>query len=232
MADTPNTETQATPKKKAAELPLKTRFYTFAKGLAAVFVRVVYPISFHNLESVQAQQAPFVLIGNHQHWSDPVVLAMTVKKNQVTFLGKKDLVKNKLIECIFRGMHMITVDRHQMDMGAMRSCTRVLRDGGILGIFPEGTRYHTGVMEEIEEGTALLTMRANVPLVPVYIDRVVRPLHRSHAYVGTPIGYDDLRAQGVNRETCEQLNQRIRDTYAAMKQEHPFQGNLPVKKEK
>ncbi len=95
----------------------------------------------------------------------------------------------------------------------MHACPR---EGRILGIFPEGTRHHKGLMDQLEGGTALLALRCNVPLVPVYFDKKFRLFRLVHMYVGQDIPLDDLIAQGVNKGTCDQLLQRITGVYAAM----------------
>ena len=98
----------------------------------------------------------------------------------------------------------------------MRACMQVLRDGQVLGIFPEGTRHLPSLMQTVESGAALIALRANVPLLPVYIDSRVRCFHRTQAWVGEPIDFSDLRAQGVNTDTVNLLCDRIRDTYLSM----------------
>ena len=200
----------------------KNGFYTFTRVLGIALSHTLMPVTYHGTENLPAE-APYVLMGNHNMAMDPVFMAVAVKKYQVCFMAKKELAKNKLIKRFLIKLHCILVDRHNSDMEAMRNSTRVLREGYILGIFPEGTRYHEGQMENIEAGTALLTMRAKVPLVPVYFDRKLRLLHRTHCYIGAPIDYADLLGDGINTETCEKLNERIRETYREIQKEHPFQ---------
>ena len=200
--------TEAQPKKKK-HYP----WYTVARFIGNVAVHTVCPVTYHHAERLQ-REAPYILICNHLSWMDPVAIAVAVKKRQVTFLGKKELTSNPVLRTLVLGMRMIVVDRHNSDMEAMRACMRVVREGGILGIFPEGTRHHRGIMEELENGASLIALRSKVPVVPVYIDREVKPFHRTHCYVGELIPTDDLIAQGVNRETSEQLTERIRAYYA------------------
>ena len=129
---------------------------------------------------------------------------------------KKELCKNKEIAALFRNLRMIPVDRHNSDMEAMRACMKVTRDGEILGIFPEGTRHHNGVMEELESGVGLIALRGRVPLIPMYITGKLKLFRRLHVYVGEPIVTEDLREQGVNKETCDMLLKRITSCYADM----------------
>lgn len=195
----------------------KSGWYRAARIAAAVLFNTVGPVRYHNAESLP-EKGPFILIANHSSWMDPIVMAKPIKKVDVTFLGKKELVQNPLAYKILMNMHMIMVDRHHSDMEAMRSCTKALRAGEILGIFPEGTRRHEGLMTEIESGVALIALRANVPLIPMYITPKYRLLRTTHCYVGAPIDFSDLREEGVNRESCEKLLNRITETYAQMAQ--------------
>ena len=116
-------------------------------------------------------------------------------------------------------LHCILVDRHHTDMEAMRACMKALKMKKILVLFPEGTRHHEGQMEQIENGTSLIVLRGKAPLIPVYLDRPLKCFRRVHAWVGDPIEYGDLLEQGVNVDTCEQLNERMRTVFRRMKAE-------------
>lgn len=204
------------------ESPKKNRrsvIYSIGKFLASVLFKTFLPVRYHDKERLNLEP-PCVLIGNHYSMFDPVIMGVGVKKHQVRFIGKKELWNNKLVAALFNSMHMIPVDRHNSDMEAMRACMRVTREGNILGIFPEGTRHHKGLMEELESGVALIALRSRVPLIPVYIAGKVRLFRRLHVYVGEPIPTEDLREQGVNKETCELLLKRITETYARMHEAH------------
>lgn len=207
--------------KKPAEKkkPGRSLIYSAGKVIAGVLFRTFLPVKYHNKERL-AVEPPYILIGNHNSMMDPVIMGVAVKKHQIRFIGKKELWKNKIVARLFDSMHMIPVDRHNSDMEAMRACMRVTREGGILGIFPEGTRHHKGLMEEMESGIGLIALRSRVPLVPVYIAGKVGLFRRLHVYVGEEIPTEDLREQGVNRETCELLMQRITQTYARLHEAH------------
>ncbi len=199
----------------------KNMLYRVVWGLANALTHTLMPTTWHGRENLPAE-APYVMIGNHNHALDPVFMCVAVKKHQVCFMAKKELAKNPVAKWFLVRFHCILVDRHNSDMEAMRNSTRVLREGHILGIFPEGTRHHEGQMEQIEAGTALLTMRAKVPLVPVYFGQKVGFFRTNHCWIGAPIPYEDLLQDGINTETCEKLNERIRETYRKMQSEHPF----------
>ena len=186
----------------------KTALYAVARRLAWVLVKVLMPVKYHGLEKLRNLEGPAVVIANHLHALDPLILAYPIR-SQCVFLAKKELGKSRMIE-------RILVDRHNTDMEAMRACVKAIRMKKVLLIFPEGTRHHEGQMEQIESGTSLIVLRGRAPLLPVYLDRPLRLFRRCNAYVGEPIPFGDLAEQGVNRDTCDALNERMRACYREM----------------
>ena len=189
-------------------------WYEVARVLATVALNTVLPVRYHHAERL-AGEMPMIVIGNHQSWLDPVVMGFPIKKRQVTFMGKKELAANGLIRGILKEAGVILVDRHNTDMAAMRACMKALRGGEILGIFPEGTRHHEGVMQEMETGVAMIALRSGAPVIPVLVPKL-RWFHVVDCYVGEEIPTADLREQGINTQTCQALMERITAWYAAM----------------
>ena len=206
-------------KKPEAVTEKKGILYEIARVLALILFHTVMPVKFHNRERLQ-QEPPFVLIANHRHALDPIAMAMGIPKKQIVFLAKKELGKTPFLQNIMTRLHCILVDRHNVDMEAMRACMKAIQMKKILLIFPEGTRHHEGEMEQIETGTALIAMRSKAPVIPIYFDRKLSFFKVTNLYVGEPIPYDDLLEQGINAGTCEMMNERMRETFRRMIQEH------------
>ena len=189
--------------------------YEITRVLAIILFHTLMPVCFHNRERLQ-QDPPFILIANHRHALDPIVMAMGIPKKQIVFLAKKELGKTPFTQQLMTRLHCILVDRHNVDMEAMRSCMKAVKMKKILLIFPEGTRHHEGQMEQIESGTPLIAMRSKAPVVPIYFDRKLSWFRVTHLYVGEPIPYADLLEKGINTETCEEMNERMRQTFRKM----------------
>lgn len=197
----------------------RTALYTLARIIFGFLFHTIFPLRFHNAQIVEEMQPPYIIMANHRSFADPMALAIKVKKYEIRFIGKRELAHGRLKSWLFSGLHMILVSRHATDMAAMRQCMQTLKEGHILGIFPEGTRHQPEMMQEVESGTAIIALRARVPLLPVYIDGKIRPFHITHIYYGKPMELDDLYAQGVNNDTAHQLCQRIHDVFYAMRDE-------------
>ena len=208
-----NNTSEAAPKRE------RTAIYTLARIIFGFLFHTIFPLRFHNAQIVEEMQPPYIIMANHRSFADPMALAIKVKRYEIRFIGKRELAHGRLKSWLFSGLHMILVSRHATDMAAMRQCMQTLKEGHILGIFPEGTRHQPEMMQEVESGTAIIALRARVPLLPVYIDGKIRPFHITHIYYGKPMELDDLYAQGVNNDTAHQLSQRIHDVFYAMRDE-------------
>lgn len=193
--------------------------YRAAQHAAAALTHTITPLTTHDTDRIPAE-GPVILICNHKTFYDAVAVLAACRHRKIAFMCKKELLKYKPFRWFFMQMGCIPVDRGNTDMAAMRASVKTLREGGVLGIFPEGTRHRKGVMEELEGGTALLAMRANVPVIPAYITPKFRFFRRMHLYVGHPIPFADLREEGINSETCQELNRRITACYAEMVRAH------------
>ena len=203
-------------KKIDAVTDKKGILYEITRFLAIILFHTFMPVRFHNRERLD-QEPPFVLIANHRHALDPIAMAMGIPKQQIVFLAKKELAgDSKFRANVLTRLHCILVNRHETDMEAMRACMKAVKMKKILLIFPEGTRHHEGEMEQIESGTALIAMRSKAPVIPIYFDRKLSWFKVTNLYVGEPIPYEDLLEKGINTETCEEMNERMRETFRNM----------------
>jgi len=206
---------------KPADTNKPSKVYSVVLAAARVLLKTILPVKYHGLEHVSDMKAPYILMANHTTMLDPFMMAVAIPQYQIRFIGKKELWKIKPFAWFANQIRAIPVDRHNTDMEAMRACMRVTREGHVLGIFPEGTRHHEGLMTELESGVAMIALRSKVPLVPVYIAGKLGLFRTLHVYVGEPILMDDLRAEGINTQTCQALLGRITETYAALDAARP-----------
>ena len=188
----------------------RTPWFTAARALYQIATHTIFPTRTYG-RAYTHMKAPYIIVSNHKHWFDPLLVGGPIKDYEVRFLGKKELVKSRIGRWMMAKLHMIVVDRHNSDLKAMRDCVNVIRQGHVLGIFPEGTRCRDTIMEHMETGCAFIALRCKVPLLPVRIDRPCRLFRMTRVTYGPPIDISDLVEEGVSNETAEKLNARIRD---------------------
>ncbi|MFF1320944.1 lysophospholipid acyltransferase family protein [Streptomyces chartreusis] len=154
---------------------------------------------------------PVILAVNHSHNIDgPMV--MGVAPRPVHFLIKKEAFVGPL-DPFLTGIGQLKVDRHAADRTAITQALDVLRNGGVLGIFPEGTRGE-GDFASLRAGLAYFAVRGDAPIVPVAVlgssekrGRLVKGLpplrHRVDVVFGEPFEAGD----GSGRRTRSALDE-------------------------
>nr|WP_202446939.1 lysophospholipid acyltransferase family protein [Streptomyces sp. SID5468] len=110
---------------------------------------------------------PVILAGNHSHNVDGPMLMGTCPR-PVHFLVKREVFVGPLGRFL-RAIGQVPVDRGSTDRSAVMAALRVLADGGVLGIFPEGTRSGGGDFAELRSGLAYFAVRTGAPVVPVAV---------------------------------------------------------------
>lgn len=114
------------------------------------------------------KSGPFVVVGNHSSMIDGFLLGIAVEKPVFTMV-KQEAFKNVLTGWFLRKALAFPVDRDRADSSAIRMAFRVLKEGSILGIFPEGTRNRAGLMRPFKPGALRVALKCKVPIVPAYI---------------------------------------------------------------
>lgn len=133
-----------------------------------------------------------LLACNHMSRMDIPVLFLTPNRPEMTALVTTKYLKHPLLRWFIVTAEGIWLDRDTADFSAFRTAVKALSDGKALGIAPEGTRSQTARLIEGKPGTALLALRAGVPIIPVAIvgteDAVSKMLHLKRPYISAEYG--------------------------------------------
>ncbi|MFO7637946.1 MAG: lysophospholipid acyltransferase family protein, partial [bacterium] len=110
-----------------------------------------------------------IIASNHLTNVDPLVLAWAAAR-ELNFLAKAELFgASRFFSWLIRGFHAWPVRRGGADRSALAVCARILRSGGKLVLFPEGTRSRTGELASFKPGIGMLAQMNHVPVVPVHL---------------------------------------------------------------
>ncbi len=122
-----------------------------------------------------------LIAANHMSRMDIPVLFINEYRPEMTALVTTKYLKHPLLKWFIVTAEGIWLDRDTADFSAFRKAVEALNQGKALGIAPEGTRSTTAKLLEGKPGTALLALRAGVPIVPAAIcgteDSVSKMLH-------------------------------------------------------
>lgn len=193
----------------------KPRLYAALRLFGRGFLRLILDMRVSGLEHVP-EHGPVLVGGNHRGFVDGPVVA-TFLPRPASFLAKSELFVGPLAR-VLGWLCQIPVHRGKPDREALRRAREVLAGGGVVGVFPEGTRG-SGSMEQVQHGIAYLALHApGCPVVPVAClgtDQAIprgswRPRLRSRVDVvfGAPIPIGpagDPRSRRAVAEAAEQI---------------------------
>lgn len=181
-------------------------FYKLVRFLAKIVFGIAYLPKVSGKENVPAEGA-YILVCNHRRLIDPVWVGTFVKK-KVTFLSKSELENVFLLSRLFKWYGAIFIKRHTADLVAIRAALKHLKNGEVLGIFPEGTRNKTSSMFALEEGVGLLALRGQVAVLPMYI-APYRLFRRQKVRFGPVVRLDDLFCGKTDSTAIAEATRRI-----------------------
>ncbi len=189
--------------------------------LARAFVRVVFQVVFRiRLEGTPPAAGPYLLVANHQGWADAfLLLALLPVEPRLYFIADRAATmtawwKRSLLRSL--GV-VVAVDRQaRSDRASIEHSLGLLREGAVLGIFPEGRVTHAEAqLAPFHRGVGYLALKARVLVVPVWLTGT------AELYLGRElrarIGPPRLpTAVDATREATESLAAQLHDDLAAL----------------
>lgn len=142
-------------------------FQRFAIWLLGWLGRLLFRVQYIGTDNIPKQGA-VIVIGNHTNGWDPLLHAFNLKRD-FHIMAKKELFRFKPFGWLLRQVGAFPVERGKGDRGAVETAEKVLRDGGMLLMFPEGTRSRTGHLLPFKTGAALFSITTGAPIVPSVI---------------------------------------------------------------
>jgi 1-acyl-sn-glycerol-3-phosphate acyltransferase len=171
------------------------------------------------LENIPAD-GPAILAANHQSFLDDLLLPLVVPKRKVVFLAKADYFDKWYLRWFFKGANVIPVRRGNSSASeaALRAGVQALKEGKIVGIFPEGTRSPDGNLFRGKTGVARIALEAQVPVIPVAImgtfealpyDRKFPKPGRTEVRFGKPLVFERFYSTPGDRFVLRSITDEI-----------------------
>ena len=141
--------------------------YWILKIVLTPIVRVCVRVKVEGREHLPKKGA-VIIAANHRSFLDSIFIPMIVRR-RVTFVAKAEYFDDAKTAWFFRGCGQIPIRREggSASERALASATEVLQNGGVFGIYPEGTRTRDGMLHRGHTGIARLSLQNNAPIVPV-----------------------------------------------------------------
>ncbi|MFL6075349.1 MAG: lysophospholipid acyltransferase family protein [Mycobacteriales bacterium] len=177
-------------------------------------LRLLFRPIVEGLENVPSK-GPAILASNHLSFSDSIFLPLVVSR-KITFIAKMEYVTGKgvkgwLSRFFFQGVGVLPIDRN--DTSKARDTLeaaqqKVLAEGKLLGIYPEGTRSPDGRLYKGKVGVARLALATGAPVVPVAMmntleiqptGKILPRIMRVHIKIGKPLDFSRYEGMAGDR---------------------------------
>ncbi|RUS48152.1 1-acyl-sn-glycerol-3-phosphate acyltransferase [Cohnella sp. AR92] len=187
--------------------------YGFARSLLRVIFQAVFRFEARGVSNIPTEGA-VVLCSNHMSLFDPITLGLAVPR-KVHYMAKEELFRIPGFGSLIRGLGAFPVKRGGVSKEAIRTAINLLREGKVMGIFPEGTRKG----ERIEgvgmgkRGAVSMAARAGAAVVPVALVGEYRWFRKMVTVYGAPIDLSPYLVKGEEDldAATEVLMSRIRE---------------------
>jgi 1-acyl-sn-glycerol-3-phosphate acyltransferase len=143
-------------------------FYKSCQVICRVVTTVLFDLKVSGKEHIP-KTGGVLLLANHQSYLDPVLIGVQLRR-PLSYLGKSELFRNPILRWLFFSLNAVSLRQGAGDIHALRETIKLLKEGHILTIFPEGSRTETGELLPLQPGFALVVRKAEVPIVPVAVE--------------------------------------------------------------
>ena len=153
-----------------------TFWYLLGYSLSKAIARTFFNYRVIGAENM-IEEGPCIIAANHCSYLDPPLVGVACKR-AIHYLARKSLLDVPILGPILPELNVIPVDQKNADRSALMGAIRVVRNGGAVLIFPEGTRSPDGQLQQAQPGIGIIVAKTGAPVVPISITGSFRALGR------------------------------------------------------
>ena len=183
--------------------------YGILKLIYSTILKILYRPKVKGQENIPEEGA-VIFVGNHRHAFDPVVV-MTYTKRIVHYMAKESLFKG-IHGLLFKGIGLIKVYRSRSNPTAVVEAVEILKNGGAVGIFPEGTRNKTEQeLLKFRHGAVAIAKQANAKVVPFAIKGKYQVFKKGlEIEFGKPLEISEIETEEANNYVRNEVLELLR----------------------
>lgn len=169
----------------------------------------IYRIKVENKEKVPAEGA-YIICANHLNMLDALAVVAT-NKRKVRFICKESMFHNPFIRGILKLADTIPLNRDKNDIESMKRTLKGLKQGDLLGIFPEGTRNGMEKNLKAKNGAAFFALKSKVKVIPAGIQGTFKPFTKVKIVYGDPLDFSEYYGKEKDKEALDHVTNVIMD---------------------
>lgn len=141
--------------------------YEISRRIARVLAKSYFRVQVIGRSHIP-QKGPCLLVANHASFLDPFLIC-TAAPRIIHYITYAFFYYHPAFHWFCKRAYCIPVKKEGNDVSTLKQTFRLLKQGEIVGIFPEGARSETGKLGNAAPGTALIALKTGVPVVPAGI---------------------------------------------------------------
>lgn len=174
------------------------------------YCKVVYRLKIVGKENIP-QEGALLFCGNHRTYLDPPVIVVTAGRH-MRFMAKEELRKNPLFAFLGFLFEGIYVKRDSKDISAMKDAMKTLKNGGCIGIFPEGTRNGMEKNDgKLKNGATYMALKTGAKIIPIGIQGDSKPFHKTTIVYGEPIDFSKKYNLSEDKEAADKASEELKE---------------------
>lgn len=200
--------------------------YHFFHIVMRPLFKALFKLRIYGVENVPSKGGVMLMI-NHASYLDPIFIGGAVKRN-LHYMARSTLFRPGIIDKFLRSLNAFPVHLGSSDRAAIKNAMKLLDDGKLLLIFPEGTRSQDGSLGKAQDGIGFIAYRTNACVIPVFLDGTQNALPRKAKMIkstkitvsfGEPLDMDKYRNSEASRETYAMIGEAVMSGIAKLKAE-------------
>jgi 1-acyl-sn-glycerol-3-phosphate acyltransferase len=185
------------------------KLYSFGKWLCGTYLKSTYKPEIIGAENMP-EAGGVLLCTNHIHNYDPPLVGVASPR-EVHFMAKAELFSVPVLKHVLPMINAFPVKRGMSDKTALKTGMNLLKEGKVVGLFPEGTRSKTGEIGEGLAGAGFFALKSEAHIVPCAIVGQYKKGEKLKIVFGKPIDFTNLREQKASaKEATELIMEHIR----------------------
>lgn len=186
-------------------------FRKFVVFIVGLYMRCRFKVDLVNYERFEKIKTGCILAPNHiSAWE--TVMMPALSKKVMHMMAKEEIFKNKFVAWFFKEMKVFPIARKKNDLGAIKTCVKLLKDGKSICMFPEGTRSKDKTLD-FKTGVSMIAHSAKVPVIPVGIvaENDFKFRSKVHIVYGEPIYFTDYYDKKINKEDLVNMTEKVKN---------------------
>lgn len=179
------------------------------------YCKIVYKIKIIGKENIP-KEGSLLFCGNHRTYLDPPLITVTAGR-KMSFMAKEELKQQALMRFLCFAFDGIWVKRDSKDIGSLKTAMKLLKNGGCIGIFPEGTRNGMDKNDgKLKNGAAYMALKTGAKIVPIGIQGSAKPFTKNAIIYGKPLDFSKYTSGKIDKEIEDKVSQELKEQIIAL----------------